>query len=399
MKRLKILLIYPGYPPEEALGGGISTYAREAAEGLIGLGHRVTVISRTEKTDFSIEIKNNLKIVRVPCQGFNRFGVLFYSFKVKRIIEKLEQKKENMFDVIEVGDWGAEAVLLLRKFGHKLVIRCHTPGFISESYNPLNPPYLSGFVKKLEKYVLARAKFIACPSRSLVVEIKKYVNIKAQVTIQPYPLTVSEIPWKLNYRKKFDKFHPLRILTAGRLEQRKGQDIICRAVNIISDKGFPVALTFAGSDTLIKSGIGFKNELSKILKPQLLKSVRFLGQVKQNDMPEIFINHDLFVMASRFESLGFVTLEAMRTGLPVVAANVCEAPNLIAEGKTGKLFKNGDPLDLSDKIIGLLTDFRSAVKMGQTARKYIIENYGRNRPVKLMAAYFASIINTYGDGK
>ncbi len=57
MKPLRIALIYPGYPPEESLGGGISTYAQEAAEGLERQGIHVTVLSRTESFQEKIEKK------------------------------------------------------------------------------------------------------------------------------------------------------------------------------------------------------------------------------------------------------------------------------------------------------------------------------------------------------
>ena len=399
--RLNIVLIYPGFPPEEQIGGGISTFAQEAAQGLAEAGHNVIVMSRSSKENFVIEKETkNLQIFRVPGEtkltknlkilNFKNTGSFLYSKRIKKRIEKIEKEK-GLIDVIECGDWGAEATCLLKKYRNKLLIRCHTPSFISERYNPSNKPYLSKFIKLLEKHVLKNAKYIASPSESLILEIKKYTRIKGKVIIQPYPLKTKGIPHKTEYAQNFSKEKPFKILVVGRLEERKGQDVVCRAMNLLVERQYPVKLVFAGADTPTKGEKTFKLELSEILTSESQKYVSFLGHVPKNKISAIYPEFDCYIMSSRFESMGFVIFEAMRAGLPVVASNICEMPRFIQEGINGKLFKVGNFEELFEQVESLIQDPKKIENIGRTARNYILEYFRQKQPIQQMIDLYCSI--------
>jgi glycosyltransferase involved in cell wall biosynthesis len=68
--------------------------------------------------------------------------------------------------------------------------------------------------------------------------------------------------------------------------------------------------------------------------------VRFFGE--RRDVPEILAGAHVFVLASRWEGLPLTVLEAMRAGLPVVAADVGGVREAVAHGETGLLFPRGD---------------------------------------------------------
>src|SRR3989344_9008264 len=129
METLRTAFIYPGYPPEESLGGGISTYAQEATEGLTRNNHDVTVFSRTESMSEGLDPNQIIKVFRLPSEAqeteedvelaFRNKGAQLYGERVRDAIIKFEQD-EGEFDIIEAGDWGAEAIALLPEYKHKL---------------------------------------------------------------------------------------------------------------------------------------------------------------------------------------------------------------------------------------------------------------------------------------
>jgi glycosyltransferase involved in cell wall biosynthesis len=352
-----ILLIYPGFPPEYSLGGGISTYVSELAKLLTVYGHNVTVLTRSEKSD-GIEYNNNLTIYRISQPKltdkigifkFNNLGFLFYSLKIKYLISKLERLHGN-FDVIEVGDWGAEAIAFIQKYNNKILIRCHTPGFIAERYNPLNSPYLSRFVKYAEKLVLSKATNISAPSISLINELKNQIKISGSWTIDPLPLTVNnENQIKTRYTKKFSNSSPLKIVVVGRIEQRKGIDLIINAFNQLSKDRLFIELTFIGPDTPnIDSGM-MQQYFSKGICNQYISRIQFIGFQDRSIVLKTLTDYDLLVSAARFESYGYTILEAMSCALPVVGPNIGAVPDMLNhQGEA--LFEVNQWNSLSEKI-------------------------------------------------
>jgi len=342
----------------------------------------------------------NLQIFRVPEEtkltktlkilNFRNTGSFWYSKRIKNIIKKIEKEK-GLIDIVECGDWGAEAICLLKRYKDKLLIRCHTPSFISEKYNHSNKPYFSKFTKLLEKYVLKNAKHITSPSKSLILEIKKYMKIKDTIIIQPYPLKIEGIPYKTKYTQNFSKENPFKILVVGRLEERKGQDIVCQAMNLLVKKQYPIKLVFVGADTPTQGKKTFKIELSKMLTFEAKKYVSFLGHVPKKEISTIYPEFDCYVMSSRFESIGFVVLEAMRAGLPVVASNMCEMPRFIQNNINGKLFEVSDFKELFKQIECLIQNPNKIENIGRTARKYILEYFKQKQPIQQIIDLYYSI--------
>lgn len=100
--------------------------------------------------------------------------------------------------------------------------------------------------------------------------------------------------------------------------------------------------------------------------------VVFTGMLQGEELSQAYASGDIFVMPSESETLGLVVLEAMSSGIPVVAARAGGIPDIIPtdqEGKTSFLFTPGDLDDCVNKIERLLScnEFREA--MGRAARE------------------------------
>jgi sulfoquinovosyltransferase len=95
----------------------------------------------------------------------------------------------------------------------------------------------------------------------------------------------------------------------------------------------------------------------------------FVGLLGGDELSQAFASADVFVMPSDSETLGFVVLESMASGVPVVGAAAGGIIDLIDHDKTGFLCQPGDTDDFCDKLVKLRNDKKFRSKMGLAARK------------------------------
>ena len=94
----------------------------------------------------------------------------------------------------------------------------------------------------------------------------------------------------------------------------------------------------------------------------------FSGVLHGDELSAAFASADIFVMPSTTETMGFVALESMSSGVPVVAARAGGIPDIVQHGKTGFLFKPNSIDDCEMYVRKLLDDSSLRKEMGATAR-------------------------------
>jgi glycosyltransferase involved in cell wall biosynthesis len=104
----------------------------------------------------------------------------------------------------------------------------------------------------------------------------------------------------------------------------------------------------------------------------VLSILHFLGV--QNPFPYYAAAH-VVLMCSRSEAFGRVTVEAMKMGRPVVGANAGATPELICDGHTGLLYRQGDPRDLADKLVQLHDDPVRRKTLGKAAQQWACNQF------------------------
>ncbi|WOL08389.1 sulfoquinovosyl transferase SQD2 [Canna indica] len=148
------------------------------------------------------------------------------------------------------------------------------------------------------------------------------------------------------------------LIHVGRLGAEKSLDFLKR----VMDRLLGVRIAVVGDGP-------YRPELEKLLTGM---PAVFTGMLQGEELSKAYASGDVFVMPSESETLGQVVLEAMSSGIPVVAARAGGIPDIIPEdqeGKTSYLFTPGDLEDCLNKIKHLLScnDFRKA--MGKEARE------------------------------
>jgi sulfoquinovosyltransferase len=94
----------------------------------------------------------------------------------------------------------------------------------------------------------------------------------------------------------------------------------------------------------------------------------FTGALTGDALSNAFASADVFCMPSDSETLGFVILESMASGVPVVGSNAGGIPDVIADGRTGFLARPNDAEDFADKVGILLNDAHLRQNMSVEAR-------------------------------
>jgi glycosyltransferase involved in cell wall biosynthesis len=151
------------------------------------------------------------------------------------------------------------------------------------------------------------------------------------------------------------------VLTTARLHRGKGINYLLHAAKLVPEALFLIAGD--GPD---------RNELERLAdKLGIQGQVQFLGY--REDIPELLVASDLFVLPSLYEALGLAAIEAMAAGKPVVASAVGGLRESVVDGVTGLLVPPKDPESLAAAIRRVLSDRALATSLGEVGRTRAIQ--------------------------
>ncbi len=130
---------------------------------------------------------------------------------------------------------------------------------------------------------------------------------------------------------------------------------------------------------------------SLILEQGLEGRVAVLGA--REDVPVLLKAADIFVLSSRWEGMPLAVIEAMMSGLPVVATNVGGVSEAVVDGETGFLVPSGNPGALAVALDRLLTDPVLRRRMGEAGRRRALEQFTEERMLAETAALYERVLS------
>jgi len=185
----------------------------------------------------------------------------------------------------------------------------------------------------------------------------------------------------------------LRVLTVGRLVPKKGFPVLLRAVAETTVAGLEVDCRVVGGGTL-------RSELSELAENLgLADSVSFLGALAQPAIVPLYQWADVFVQASVItpdgdrDGIPNSVMEAMASGLPVIASAVAGIPEVISDGTTGLLVAPGDAHALASALRSPADDPSLRGRLGAEARGYAVEHLSRRACIEPVAALLLATID------
>ncbi|WP_022854504.1 glycosyltransferase family 4 protein [Thermodesulfatator atlanticus] len=167
------------------------------------------------------------------------------------------------------------------------------------------------------------------------------------------------------------------LITVARMEPRKNQEAVIKAMARLHQEGVPVAYVIAGSGEKEKELKGLVERLG------LKRWVRFLGRISEEEKIKSICAADIHVMPSiqigpMIEGFGIVFMEAAAAGLPSIAGKVGGQPEAVVHGETG-LVVDGTNLDeIVWALKRLATDKELRRKMGEQARTWAQKHDWKN---------------------
>ncbi len=134
-----------------------------------------------------------------------------------------------------------------------------------------------------------------------------------------------------------------RILFVGRVTGEKHIDVLLRALTLLPAE-LDAKLEIVGGGDQLRNLQHLAGELG------ITERVTFTGYVTDDELREAYHRASVLAMPSIAELQSIVTMEAMASALPVVAANAMALPHLVHDGENGYLFKPGSSEDLAAKL-------------------------------------------------
>ncbi|MCK4371717.1 MAG: glycosyltransferase family 4 protein [candidate division Zixibacteria bacterium] len=175
----------------------------------------------------------------------------------------------------------------------------------------------------------------------------------------------------------------------GRLDVKKGQDVLIRAAHLVHEAGCPLHLLIVG-DRTANDPEGYAGSLQRLTEKIGLKPfVHF--RPHQADVERVYAAIDIFVLASHSETYGMVTIEAMASRLPVIGTAEGGTLQIIEDGVNGLLVPPQHEKKLAETILNLVNDSNLAEKLASQAESDAINGYSHLRQVELVESLFDSL--------
>jgi glycosyltransferase involved in cell wall biosynthesis len=182
----------------------------------------------------------------------------------------------------------------------------------------------------------------------------------------------------------------VRIVWVGRIERTKGLITLLEAVRILKE----TAAGRGGIDVQIVGGVWQPEYYSDLLSYKTrmgLDEVRFMGLADRDRVRGLLQQADIFVLPSLTDTFPIVNLEAMASGLPIVASAVGGVRDEVADGETGFLVPPNDPKDLAEKLSALIADAKLRRRMGQAGRRRAEQLFSMDAIATKMLAIYAEL--------
>jgi glycosyltransferase involved in cell wall biosynthesis len=151
-----------------------------------------------------------------------------------------------------------------------------------------------------------------------------------------------------NYTPDFTVRPKNRILFVGRVTGEKQIDVLLKAVSLLPSE-LDARLEIVGG------GDQKKNLEALAVTLGIDDRVTFTGYVTEQELRDAYTRATVFAMPSIAELQSIATMEAMASGLPVVAADAMALPHLVHDGENGHLFAPGDAQQMADRLADVLT--------------------------------------------
>jgi 1,2-diacylglycerol 3-alpha-glucosyltransferase len=361
---MHILMVSHGYPPTTS---GVTLVVQRVAREMVRRGHQVTVVTASDRGTAYHGEDRGVTLRRVPSApnpfwSEGRLPLLRYE-RLKEIVAEVRP------DVINTHD-GALLSLQLHRLEHE---PRHIPEILTCHYLPRFVTYyvhvgdavervVENITWELSLHILNGFDHVVFPSET---QRKAFIEEGLERDTMVISNGVDVSRYRPGDREpEIERRYALpsgpRILFVGRTARDKKIEVLIRAIAELRST-HPAHLLLVGRGDDRRRLEDLTEELG------LQEAVHFLGFVPEADLPSLYRHSDVFAIASDVEVQSIPTLQAVATGLPVVAADAAALPELAQDGRNGFLVQPGDAQGFAAAFRKLLGDRKLASAFGQAS--------------------------------
>jgi phosphatidylinositol alpha-mannosyltransferase len=329
--------------------GGVTNHIKPLGNWLRQLGHEVRTFAPSSRKDAEHEIPDFYRIGRVfPVPGNDSVARITLSFHMARQVSEIMDRER--FDVLHFHEpfMPALPLTLLRMDRAPHVATFHAFAKSNLGYY-YGRPILKGYLRHLDATIA-----VSPPARDFV----RHYFSEIHPTVIPNGVDVER------FRPGLTPIHHLRdgcvnVLFVGRLEKRKGLRDLLQAYRYLHERVPRTRLIIVGDGPL-------RGMVESFVSGHRLENVVLAGFVPDEVLPRFHASADIFCSpATGRESFGIVLLEAMGTGLPVVATEIPGYLSVVEAGVDSLTVRPKRPVELGAALTVLARDELLRRRLGE----------------------------------
>lgn len=349
---MKIGIVTQSYYP---VLGGVTEHVWHLGRELGQRGHDVTIITGGATTPDDRGLRVLRHGFQVPLSGNGANVHITLGWKLGRMLQRIEE--EERFDIVHV----------------QCPIDLGLPLIASTT---MRSPMVGTHHSFRDSYTFADAvfKLFHGPIDRAVTRVKRHIAVSesaralcwryyphAPVDIIPNGIDMERFsPSVSSWLNKDDRIPT--ILFVGRMDPRKGAKYLFAALPFLEERLANYRIMVVGAGWM-------KKYYNAYIPLNLRRRVSFAGYVSPEDLPRYYASADVYCSpATGSESFGIVLLEAMASGVAIVASNIEGYRNVMTDGKEGLFCRPRDPKSIADAIIELANNPDRRGAMGKQGR-------------------------------
>ena len=321
--------------------GGLNVYVQQVSHHL-SINHNLTIVTAEKAENFKLDNINFLSLNLFD----SGLGTEDKEKYLQEFIEKLNESYDlKSFDVIHAHYWlsGLVAKHISNEFNIPFVFTAHSLGVFLDGYNKERVD--------CEKLIMTSSNYITASSnfeQNLISESYQIDKNKIKKITPGIDRSLFAPDLSANRKNIF--------LSIGRIQQQKGQHDTIDFLNNFRKVENDFVCYFIGGPSG-NSGKEYLVELKeRVVELNLENHVKFLENLPQTKIKELFNESKLLIHSSQFETFGLVAIEANSMGVPVLSTNSGSFPEIIFNGVNGYLADNLVDGNVNNYVSDLLRD-------------------------------------------
>ena len=378
---MKILQVIPYFTPKR---GGDVNVVYNLSKHLAERGHEVTIFT----TDFELDKDyiHSLDGVRVvPFHCIANIGMMLISPEMKA-----QLKKEIMdFDIIHMHNFRSYQNVVAHYYAKKYNIP-----YVLQAHGSVLPFFQKQRLKKIfdlffgYRILMDASKIIA----STKIEAEQYKKMgvdEGKIEIVANGIDLSEygnLPEKGKFRRKYSIGDDEKmILYLGRIHKIKGIDLLVEAFSGLIKELDDVRLVIVGPDD------GFLSMLKRQIEDlKIGDKILLTGLIPEKDKSGAYVDSDVYVLPSVYETFPVTVLEACACGTSVIVTDRCGIANII-NNNVGHVVEYSKD-QLQDAIFKILTNVELRRYFGEGGKKLVREKFSWDIVVEQLEKIYGDII-------